>query len=363
MLRQAGACRWVWNWALARRNAYYAENGKQIPAAELSAELTTMKDQLATAWLKEVQAAALQQVLRDLDRAFVGFFEKRAGFPKFKAKKRTLPSFRMPQRVKIIDDKVYVPKIGLVRIKQSRAIEDETKSATFKRNALGHWYVTLVVAFTMPDVALPTPDPEKVVGIDAGLTDFTVLSNGEREPAPKFYRKMQKKLARAQRVFSRRQNGSKRREKARRRIARIHEKIRNQRADFLHKHSTNLIRRFDGVCVEDLNVQALTRTKLSGHAKSFNDAAHGEFRRQLEYKATWHRKHFVAVGRFFPSSKKCGTCGAVNAKLTLGEREWTCQACGTKRDRDLNAAKNIKEEGLRILAAGQAGGYLLREPL
>lgn len=349
MFRFAGACRWVWNWALARRKAYYAEHGKTIPAAQLSAELTALKNQPETAWLKEMNAQSLQQVLRDLDRAFCNFFERRAGFPRFKALKRTDPSFRIPQCVKVVDGKVYIPKIGWVRIRQSQAVEGETKSVTFKRDALGHWYVTVVAVFTMPDVALPPPDPEKVVGLDAGLKDFSVLSNGERVEAPKFYRKAQRKLRRAQRAFCRRQKGSNRRAKARKRVARIHQNTADKRKDFLHKLSSDIVKRFDGVCIEDLNIKGLARTKL---AKSFNDAAHAEFRRQLEYKSIWYRKHLVVIGRFFPSTKMCGNCGAINDHLTLADRQWTCPVCVVEHDRDLHSACNIRVEGLGILAVG-----------
>jgi putative transposase len=353
LLRQAGARRWVWNWALARRKTYYAEHGKGIPAAQLSAELTALKGMPDTAWLKEVDAQALQQALKDLDRAYGIFFAKRSGFPRFKSRKTDTPRFRIPQRVKMADGKVYVPKIGWVRIRQSQKIEGATKSATFKRDACGHWFVTLVVAFTMPDVPLPAPSPDDVVGLDAGLKDFLVLSNEERVPSPRFYRKAQRKLRRAQRVFCRRRNGSKRKDKARQRVARIHQKTANQRKDFLHKESTKLVRRFAGVCIEDLCVKGLARTKLS---LSFADAAHGEFRRMLEYKGVWYRKHTMVVGRFYPSTKTCGACGAVNHSLTLADREWACPVCGVVHDRDLNAARNVKAEGLRTLTVGHTGG-------
>jgi putative transposase len=348
LLRQAGARRWVWNWALARRKTYFAEHSNGIPASQLSAELTALKIAPATAWLKEADSQALQQTLKDLDRAFVNFFEKRAHFPRFKAMKRTAPAFRIPQRVTVADGNVYVPKVGLVRIRQSQAVEGATKSATFKRNACGHWHVCLVVAFTMPDVRPSAPDPAKAVGLDAGLKEFAVLSNAERVPIPQFYRKAQRKLRRAQRAFCRRKPGSNRRAQARQRVARVHERTANQRQDFLHKLSTDLIGRFDAIFIEDLNVSGLARTKL---AKSFMDAAHGEFRRQLQYKAVWNRKHLGAVGRFYPSSKTCHDCGAVNHALALSDRQWVC-VCGTVHDRDHNASLNIRDEGLRLLAVG-----------
>jgi putative transposase len=349
LMRMAGARRFVWNWALARRKAYYAEYCKAIPAATLSAELTALKDRSETAWLKEADAQALQQVLRDLDRAFRSFFAGRARFPRFKSRKRDTPRFRTPQRARIVDGRVYVPKVGWVRIRQSQPVDLPTKSATFKRDATGHWYVILTAEFAMPDVALPTPDPAKVVGIDLGLKDFAVTSEGERIPAPKFYRKDQRKLRKAQRVLSRRKPGSNRHDRARLVVAKIHRRIANQRGDFLHKLSTDLVGRHDGLCIEDLSLKGLVRTKLG---KSFTDASMGEFRRQLEYKCLWNRKHLAVIGRFYPSTRLCRGCGAINDMLTLSDRRWTCD-CGMVHDRDLSAAINIRDEGLKILAVGQ----------
>lgn len=350
MLRQSGARRFVWNWALARRKAYYAEHGTSIHAAQLSAELTALKRHPETAWLQEVDAQLLQQALRDLDAAFRAFFEGRARFPQFKSRKRDTPRFRIPQRVKVVSGNVYVPKVGYVRIRQSQPIDGTTKSATFKRDACGHWYVTLVAAFTLPDVAVPLPKPEAAVGIDLGLKDFATLSTGEKVQTPRFYQKAEKKLRRLQRAFSRRKLGSNRRQQAKLRIARHHQQTANRRQDFIHQFTTGVVRRFGAVCVEDLNVQGLVRTKLG---KSFGDAACGECLRQLAYKCAWGRKHCIKVGRFYPSSKACGACGAINATLTLSDRSWVCE-CGAVHDRDLNAANNIRNEGLRLLAAGHA---------
>jgi putative transposase len=350
LLRFAGARRFAWNWALARRREYYKEHNKRIPPKQLSDELTALKDQPETLWLREVDSQLLQQVLRDLDKSFAGFFRKTARFPRFKSRKKDTPRFRIPQRVKVANGKVYVPKVGWVRIRQSRAIDGGTKSATFKRDACGHWYVTLVALFTAPDVPGKPAVFDDIVGVDVGLKDFAVFSQGmEPVPAPKFFRKGQRRLRRAQRALSRRQKGGKRRLKAKLRVAKAHRKICNQRQDFLHKLSTEVVSGFDGVCVEDLNVKALARTKLG---KSFRDAAHGEFLRQLAYKALWHGKHFAAVGRYFPSSKTCHGCGAVKDTLTLGEREWRCPSCGAQLDRDHNASLNIRDEGIRIMALG-----------
>lgn len=350
LFRLAGARRWVWNWALARRTAYYQEHGKTIPAGQLSAELTALKQQPETAWLKDADSQALQQTLKDLDRAFKAFFERRARFPRFKSRKRDAARFRIPQRVKVAGGRVYVPKVGWVRIRQSQEVTEPTKGATFRRTADGHWYVSITAEFTMPDVAIPPPDPERVVGVDLGLKEFAVLSDGERVPAPKFYRQGQRTLRKAQRVLSRRQAGSKRRAKAKAKLARVHQRIANQRRDFLHKLTTNLVRDHDGLCIEDLSLKGLAKTKL---AKSFSDAAMGEFRRQLEYKSAWDRRHLAVIDRFYPSSRLCRGCGAINATLTLSDRQWVCD-CGMVHDRDLSAAINIRDEGLRILAAGHA---------
>lgn len=351
MLRFAGARRWVWNWALGRRKEHYAATRKTLSVGRLLSELTVLKHQPETAWLQEAHAQSLQQAIRDLDRAYSNWFAGHTSQPTFKSKKRHRPAFRCPQNAYLHGNVVYVPKVGLVKVRYSQEVAGETKSVTFKREPSGHWYAYLVASFVMPDVSLPPPSSEKTVGVDAGLKDFFVLSNGERVEAPKFYRKGEKKLRRANKTLHRRKQGSKRREKARKRVARLHERTANQRKDFLHKHSIDLIRRFDCVCIENLSVSGLAKTKL---AKSFRDAAHGEFRWQLEYKALWNRKRLVKVDRFFPSSKRCGGCGAIKAVLALAEREWTCPVCGVVHDRDLNAACNIKEEGMRMLAAGHA---------
>jgi len=351
--RMAGACRWVWNWALRRWKDHYAATGKSIPMAQLSAELTALKQQPETAWLQEANAQALQQVLDDLRRAFKNFFEKRARSPKFKSRKRGHAAFRLPQGVKVKDGKVNVSKIDDVRIFQSQDATEKTKSATFKRAADGKWYVSLVVELEMPDIPIPTPDPAKTVGIDVGLIDFATFSDPTAQPipAPKFFRKGQRRLRRAQRTVSRRKRGSKRRGKAARKAAVVHRKLADQRRDFQHKLSTKIVGQYSAVCVEDLSLSGLARTKL---AKSFNDAAFGELFRQLRYKCLWNCKHFIAIDRFFPSSKMCNVCGALNDRLTLSDREWDCD-CGTHHQRDFLAACNIKDEGLRILAAGQAG--------
>ena len=323
LLRQAGARRWVWNWALARWREHYQATQTSISQKQLSDEFTRLKATPETAWLQEIDSQLPQQALRDLRRAFVAFFEKRARYPRFKSRKRDPLRFRIPQRVQMTAGTVYVPKVGWAPIRQSQPVAEPTKSATFRQEADGHWYVALTVEFDLPDTALPEPDPAKVVGIDLGLKEATVLSTGERVPAPRFFRRAERILRKVQ-------------------------KIAHQRQDFLHKLTTNIVQHYDGICIEDLAVNGLARTKL---AKSIADAAMGEFRRQLTYKAEWHRVHLVPVDRWYPSSKRCSACGALNAALTLHDRSWTC-VCGVTHDRDLNAAVNLCLEGLRLLAVG-----------
>lgn len=347
----AGASRFVFNWGLARRSEHYQVTGKGLPNKVLSSELTALKKQPDTAWLKDMHSQALQQALRDLDRAFDNFFAGRSRYPRFKSRKSSPLSFRMPQGVKVDGSKVFVPKVGWVKARGVRPIDGITKSATFKQNAAGHWYVTIVSEFDMPDITPPPANPDHTVGVDMGLKDLAVTSDGQRVAPTRYYRKTQRKLRKAQKAFTRKQKGSNNRAKARRKVARIHERVKNQRQDFLHKLTTQLVLEHDAVCIENLSVKGMARTKL---AKSVLDAALGEFRRQLEYKAAWYRKHVAVIDRWYPSSKLHMTCGAINTELKLSDRTWVC-ACGEIIDRDMNAAQNIKAEGLRMLeAAGHA---------
>ena len=284
-----------------------------------------------------------------MDRAYDAFFKRRSRFPRLRSKKAGHFTFRIPQRVRVEDGRVYVPKVGWIRVRQSRAVEGTTKSATFKRDATGHWYVALSTEFEIPDVEPPLA-PVNPVGVDLGLKDLFVLSDGERVRAPRFARRAERRLGRVQKDLSRKKPGSRRREKAKHCVAKVHRKVSNQRSDFLHKLTSGLTRKYDCICVEDLSVKGLAKTKLS---RSVLDAAFGEFVRQVEYKATWSFKRSIKVGRFFPSTKLCSGCGALNPNLRLVDRTWLCSSCGTEHDRDLNAARNILAEGMRVLAAGQ----------
>ena len=356
--RFAGARRFVWNWALNRKREHFQQTGKMLGFSALCVELTRLKQQPATSWLCQMHAQSLQQTLRDLDSAYQHFFrrvrkgETKKGFPQFKSKKTDTPRFRVPQDVRIDGSFFSVPKIGLVKAIVHRPIEGTTKSATFKREACGHWYISLVPERQIaPKVDRPI---QTHVGVDVGLKSLAVLSTGQTIDNPRWYRVQSRKLRRAQKALSRKVIGSCNRGKARVGVARLHQKTRNQRNDFLHKLSTDLIRHFDLVSIEDLNVKGLAKTKLS---KSVPDAGWATFRAMLTYKADRNNTHLIVIGRFFPSSKTCGACGLINADLTLADRDWTCP-CGVAHDRDLNAARNIDKEGARffeqIVAAGHA---------
>ncbi|HTX51777.1 MAG TPA: RNA-guided endonuclease TnpB family protein, partial [Candidatus Baltobacteraceae bacterium] len=352
LVQQAGARRWVWNWALARRRTHYQATQTSLSFKELSTELTAVKHQPATAWLQTMDSQLLQQSLRDLQAAFSRFFAKDARFPRFKSRKRDRLRFRIPQRVQLKGSRVYVPKVGWVRIRQSQPVLEPTRSATFAQDAVGQWFVTLTVEHEIPEG--PTGPPATVVGIDLGLTTAAVLSDGTSIPAPRCFRTAERTLAKAQRAVSRKHLGSMRRRKATQQVARVYQRTTRQRQDFLHKLTTQLVTTYDAFCLEDLSVTGLARTKL---AKSVLDAAPGEFRRQLAYKAQWAGKPLLVVDRFFPSSKRCSACGTLKADLTLKERVWTCAACGTHHERDHNAALNLRDEGLRLLAVGHPDSH------
>jgi putative transposase len=348
LARYAGARRFIFNWALARRKETYAQARKAVSWSELSVELTGLKSKPGLEWLKEIDSQLLQQAIGDCKRAFDNFFQKRAGFPKFKKKHSSHQSFRIPQRVKLKDRRVYIPKVGWVAVRQSQAIDLPLKSARFKREATGRWYVSLVVEFDLPDHPKPEIETETAVGIDVGFDRFATDSDGYVIENPRFFRKAEGKIKRASRRLSRCQKGSANRAKARRALAREYEKVANKRADFGHKFSTSVVKEKSTIACETLNLKGMSRTKL---AKSVQDAAHREIFRQIEYKARWRNRNIVFVDRWYPSSQLCSSCGYRHEELSLSDRNWKCPGCGAWHDRDHNAAKNIRDEGMRMLLA------------
>lgn len=350
LFRQMAGCRRVvWNYFRERQQSVYCATGKSLSFAQMCKELTLLKQQLDFAFLNNCDSQALQQVLRDLCRAYINFFEGRAKFPRRKSKRRTPNAFRIPQRVRLEGECVSVPKAGLVPAVLHRQMEGEIKSATLKQEPSGKWNITFVCHFEAPETE--TSEPVCPVGLDAGLETFSTTSDGEKTPPPKFYRKQERKLRKIQRQHSRKKKGSRNRQKARKRVSVVHARTRNQRNDWLHKRSRALADKHDCICIEDLAVSALTKTKLRGHSKSWNDAAWGTFRRQLEYKQEWQGRRLIAVSRWYPSSQECHICHE-RTKHDLSTRMWTCDCCGTRHDRDHNAAKNLLVEGLKIVASG-----------
>ena len=352
LFRQMAGCRrLIWNYFLARRQDHYQQTGKTLSFTEMCQELTLLKQQPDFAFLNECDSQALQQVLRDLCRAFVNFFEKRAKYPRRKSKKRTPHSFRIPQRVRVEGDCVSIPKVGLVPAILHREMEGEIKSATLKQEPSGKWTITFVSHFDAPDIE--SSEPQSPIGLDAGLETFLTSSEGEKTVPPRFYRKQERKLRKVQRQHSRKQKGSRNREKARKRVSVVHARTRNQRNDWLHKRSRELVNTHDLICIEDLAVSALTKSKLRGHSKSWHDASWGTFRRQLSYKQEWQGHRLIAVSRWYPSSQECHVCHRrTEVKHDLSVRMWRCAFCLTLHDRDINAAKNVLLEGLRIVASG-----------
>ncbi|WP_318216560.1 RNA-guided endonuclease TnpB family protein [Streptomyces sp. SCL15-6] len=358
LARAFGCARVVWNDCLrARKQAHTAELA-YVTSAELSrVRITQAKRTEERAWLAEVSAVVLQQSLRDLDAAYKNFFDslkgKRAGRkvgpPRYKSKKDTRQSIRLNTNAfSLTDDgRVYVAKVGNLKVKWSRRLPATPSSLTVTKDSSGRYFLSFVVD-TATDV-LPELDTD--AGIDLGLSTFAVLSDGRKIDSPRFLRRAEKKLKGLQRELSRKQNGSSNRAKARIKVARQHAKVADRRRDWQHKASTRIIRDNQAVFVEDLAVSCLGRTRL---AKSVHDAGWAAFVGMLEYKAALYGRTFATVDRAFPSSQVCSACGFRDGPKPLSVRRWTCGACGTVHDRDHNAARNVLFEGRRIVAAGRA---------
>lgn len=336
-----GATRFVYNWGIEQKTKSYQEGKKTLTFLGLGPELVKLKKE--NIWMKEVNSQSLLASLKNLDNAYTRFFREKKGFPKFKSKYNPNQSFQCPQHCSVDFDKGFlnIPKIKNIKTVFHRNFEGTIKTVTISRTASGKFYVSILVEDGKELPIKLRLERSNAVGVDMGLKDFVVTSDGDKIDNPKYLRKSEERLARRQIKLSKKKKGSNNRNKQRKKVAKLHEKIANQRKDFLHKVSHQIVHKNHGtICVEDLCVKGMVKNhKL---AKSISDVGWGMFYNFLKYKSEWYGKNFLDIGQFEPSSKMCSVCGNIKSDLKLSDREWACSKCGTKHDRDINAAVNIK---------------------
>lgn len=338
-----GCTRYVYNHYLDKRKT----DKTNYTYLKCCKDLTQLKKELE--WLKEVDSVGLQTSLKDLDVAYKNFFSGRSGYPKFKSRKNRHQSYRTSfshNNIAFIDKHIKLPKLGLVKVRDKQVPQGRILNATISQEPDGRFYCSLCCT----DVSFKQlPKTNQFVGIDLGLVDFAIFSDGIKIENPRFFEKSEKKLAKLQRELSRKSIGSNRWNKARIKVAKLQKHISNQRKDFLQKLTTLIVKKYDIICIEDLDVKAMKETELTVRNKRISDVSWSEFRRQLTYKSTWYGRTLSVVDRYYPSSQICHHCGRIDGKKAETIRFWVCPKCNSKLDRDINAAINILNEGLRTI--------------
>ena len=341
-----GSIRFVYNHFLNERKREYETNKNTINYYDNSRSLTELKKQEDYSWLNEINSQSLQASLKNLDDAYNGFFKKRTKFPNFKSK-HTKNSFKVPQAVKIENGKLRIRKFkDPIDIILHRTFSGIIKQCTISKTPTDEYFVSILVETEHKKLE----KTGKSIGIDLGLKDFVITSDGYKYKNNRYTKTYQTKLKKAQQHLNRKKKGSNKYKEQKLKVAKLHKKIANSRLDNLHKVSTELIKKYDTIILEDLNIKGMMQNhKL---AKHISDVSWSKFIELLIYKAEWNDKQIVKIDRFFPSSKTCNYCGYINQNLKLDMREWICPSCHTKLDRDLNASKNILKEGYKIISSG-----------
>lgn len=349
-----GSARFAWNVGLEMISRAYSERGQKLSYIDVGKQFTVLKKTDEFSWMRVAPVDIYAQKLKDLDRAFANFFAKRTRYPRFKKRGhsdsiRFIFDHRHIEKVKAWQNHgiIILPKLGRIKTRDSQHLpENMPKMVTVSKNSTGQYFVS----FAVDSQIKYKPLAENIAGIDLGISSLATLSNGEKIDNPKHLDKLDRRLRFQQRHLSRKVKGSNRWQKQRRRVAKLHERIRASRLDYLHKTTTRIIDENQVICVETLNVKGMAKNRRL--ARSIHDASMGEFLRQLKYKSEWYGRTLVEIDQWFPSSKTCSCCGHKMDEMNLSVREWECPKCGTKHDRDINAAQNILTEGLRILGAG-----------